>query len=99
MTRKPRVPAPAAPPPLSAMAARKAAFEAAREEVFPRWKGAIEAAGGNVSRAAVAFFSDLDPEVARFKGHRYTRRFGLVEYAASLRIKATGKDMGRPKGT
>lgn len=78
------------PPPLTAMAAHKDKLEAERARLFPQWKAALEAANGNVSRAAASF----DPPMTRDKGNRLTRRFQLVDYASSLRVAATGRAMG-----
>ena len=89
------VPAPTAPPQLTAMAARREKLEAERAEVFATWKAALDEAGGNVSRAG----ETLNPPITHDRANYLTRRFGLVEYAASLRVAATGRAMGRPTST
>ncbi len=73
----------------------KAQLEQKRAEVFPLWKAALEAADGNVTKAAVAFFPDLEPKAARNKGNRLTRRFELATWAADLRKTKTGHAKGR----
>lgn len=40
---------PASPPPLPVLGARKEKLEAERRALFPRWKAALEAAGGTGS--------------------------------------------------
>lgn len=98
---------PETPPLCVPMGVRKEKFDADREEVYPRWKAALEAANGCVTYAARAFWpvedvpgmSDEDrkkqAKTVVDRGNRYTRRFGLVEYAASLRARATGHARGR----
>lgn len=82
---------PSAPPPLTAMAARKARLEAERAELFKRWKAALEVAQGNITRAAEAM------GLSRNRGNKLTRRFELVEWAEGLRKKAMGRSMGPGK--
>lgn len=77
------------------MAALKDKLEAERARLFPLWKAALEAADGNVTRAAAACKASFDPLMTRHKGNRLTRRFELVAFAAELRVKATGRAMGR----
>lgn len=86
-------PTPVAPPPLLRMAARKDALELDRVVMFEFWKLALECAEGNVTLAA----ESSKPPMTRHKGNRLTRRFGLVEYAASLRRAATGRAFGPGK--
>lgn len=86
---------PEAPPPLAAMGARKEALEAARGELFQRWRAALEASCGNVSAAAASLRASGDAAMTRDRGNRLTRRFGLVGWAAELRKKATGHARGR----
>lgn len=85
------------PPRPAAMSARLQAIEAARAEIYPRLKAALEAAEGNVSRAGAAMWPDLEPRAAKYRCHRYVRRLGLGPYAAELRVRAQGRSMGRPK--
>jgi hypothetical protein len=87
---------PEAPPPLTAMAARQARLEATRDALFVRWREALETAAGCVSRAAQLYQpADGEPEMTRNRANKLTRRFALVEFAAQLRIDATGRPRGR----
>ena len=90
--KPPAVPAPAAPPPLAAMVSRTAQLTADRAILFSAWQAALAANEGNVTRAAAS----LDPPITRDRGNRITRRFRLLDYAASLRA-ATGNARGRPR--
>jgi len=82
---------PSSPPPLTKMSERTAALEKERRELFEQWKAALEAAGGNVSRAAETLGATRD------RGNYLVRRLGLAAFAAELRLKTTGKDCGRPR--
>ena|SRR5271165_4335351 len=84
-------------PPLEKMEAHKTRLEAERDELFPKWKEALEATDGNVTYASLAFFPDLEPAAARNKGNRLTRRLELVKFAAGLRVAATGRSRGTGK--
>ena len=93
-----------APPPLDAMAARKAKIEAQRTELFPRWKAALTEAKGNITDAAVTFIlhgvrsHTGSPAMVRAVSCAkfWNRTLGLREYAAELRRQA-GQGVGRPK--
>ena len=89
--------APMVAPPLVKMGKAKDDFEAKRQEVFPKWKAALEAAEGNVTHAAVAFWPGEERKKARNRGNKLSQDLELAEYAASLRLAATGKKIGRPK--
>ena len=87
---------PVAPPPLAAMAARKAKLEADREVLFIAWKAALEAAKGNITEAT-SKFTVGGKKVSKYYGAYLTKTFGLVEYAAELRVEAgQPKAAGRP---
>ena len=87
---------PAAPPPLAAMEARKQRLEKERALLFVRWKDALSAAQGNVTRAAADFASAPgEPKMDRNRGNKLTRRFRLTKWAAQLREAATGHARGR----
>lgn len=83
------------PPPLHLMAARHAALEAARAELYPRIRQALADAHGNLTRAGVALWPDLAARSAYDRCRRYVSRFKLIEFATSLRIAANGRSMGR----
>lgn len=94
----PPVAAPEAAPLLEQMAAYKAAHEAKRQDDFPTWKAAVEAADGNLSRLGEAMFPERETKSAANAARNQARRLGLLAYAAELRVKATGNaGAGRPK--
>ena len=83
---------PSDPPPLVAMAARSVQLEFDRRTLFTKWMAALEAADGNVTRAAGA----MVPPITRDRGNRLTRKFGLVGYARELRAAVLKNPQGRP---
>lgn len=84
--------APKTPPPLEKMTARAERLAAERQALFDELSQALKTTDGNVSEAGAL----LDPPVNRDRANYLVRRVGLVEYAAELRKKASGRSMGRP---
>ncbi len=67
-------------PPLVGMSARKDKLEADRAEIFPKWKAALEAAGGNVSRAGRMIAETNDPaEMKSWTAFGFTNDMDPVE--------------------
>lgn len=87
---------PVAPPPLTAMGERKATLEKTRADLFGKWKAALEASSGNITKATETFKVE-GKSVAKSYGDYLTRSLGLVEYARELRVKAGHpRKAGRP---
>lgn len=82
---------PPAPPVLSGLTNRREQLDKERADLFRRWRAALEANGGNVTHTAKGF----QPTMTRNQGNQITRRLGLVEYAAQLRLLNMGRSMGR----
>jgi len=91
------VKSPALPPPLRALEAHRQALEVARLASFEEVKAALEAEDGNIVRAAMRVYPDLDRKTARNRVNKQVRRLGLAAYAAALRVKSTGSSVGRPR--
>ena len=64
---------------------------------FEEVKAALEAEDGNIVRAAMRVYPDLDRKTARNRVNKQVRRLGLAAYAAALRVKSTGSSVGRPR--
>ncbi len=93
----PGVVVPEAPAPVKDMAPVSAAFNEKRAAAFPRWKAAVEAAGGNITHLGEAEFPDQETKSATNRAYNQVRRLGLLKYAAELRAQATGNPgPGRP---
>lgn len=92
---------PVAPPPLADLAKHKDELEVDRQARFERWKAALEAARGNVSRAASTLVGGpgaREMQRARSLAFAWTRDLGLRAYAAALRVEAGGRrGAGRPR--
>ncbi len=56
-----------------------------------QWQAALEAAHGNITRAAAA------TGISKRHAMWLTRELGLTEHAAQLRQAATGRSTGRPR--
>lgn len=90
MAPKPKPPT--APPSLATLSARVEQLEFDRRLKFTQWKAAIEAANGNITKAAEC----LKPPITKSRAMFLTKSLGLREYAAALRVRAGHTELGRP---